>query len=58
MITISWHLILFIIVLLFLIGGLCGIEQDDYGSQLDFRPILWFAGIVIVVVVYGGVVWW
>lgn len=58
-INLTWHLILFIIVMVVLVGGLIySIATDNSRYLPDLMPFIWFLGIALVVLVYGGINWW
>lgn len=54
MITVSWHLILLIIVLVLLVIGVFTTGKNDF----DFRPIMYAMLFIAVLGIYGGIFWW
>ena len=60
MITITWHLLVLIIlsILTFVKVMTCSKESGPFGSPRDFAMACWLVGNVIVYLIYGGVVWW
>jgi uncharacterized membrane protein YhdT len=53
MITVHWHLILYIIVMV-----LCIYKMGDGEGGMDFTPALWFFAAIILTAIYGGIFWW
>lgn len=62
MITISWHLILYILLeIIGFVWALCG--DDTSGGYIsittrDYRVILWIVLSIILTLIYGGIFWW
>lgn len=57
MINIHWSLIVLVIVVVFLIYK--ATTEDTSGDyNFNFMPIVWFALIIVALIIYGGVFWW
>lgn len=54
MITITWHLLLMVVITVLLIIGMF---KDSDGS-LDFGGILYFIVLVLAWLIYGGIFLW
>lgn len=54
MITITWHLLLIIVITVILGIGIFG----DSDGDLDFSGILYFILIVLIWLIYGGIFLW
>lgn len=60
MITISWHLLLLIVIALIGFGYVMSLDDTDkmLGSARGWGLILYFFILIIVFLIYGGIVWW
>lgn len=60
MITISWHLLLLIVIALIGFGYVMTLDDTDrmLGSERSWGCIVYFFLLVIVLLIYGGIVWW
>lgn len=60
MITISWDLLLFIVIALICFGYVMTLDDKDsmLGSERSWGCVLYFFSLVIVLLIYGGMVWW
>lgn len=60
MVNIHWSLLVFIPVVLLMLYGLWNNSKSrgdyDFGTPIVF--ILLLAALVIVVAIYGGIMWW
>ena len=58
--TMTWHLILYMLVLI--IGFVWAIMGDDDGaygiSTRACRLILWIILTIVISLIYGGIFWW
>lgn len=60
MITISWHLLLLIVIALIGFGYVMTLDDTDrmLGSERSCGCVLYFFLLAIVLLIYGGMVWW
>lgn len=53
MVTVQWHLIIYIIIMLILLR-----YMFTDGDGLDFTPVFAVFGMVVLTFLYGGIFWW
>lgn len=60
MITISWHLLLLIVIALIGFGYVMTLDDKDsmLGSERYWGCFVYFFLLAIVLLIYGGMVWW
>lgn len=60
MITISWHLLLLIVMAIIGFGFVMTLDNTNrmFGSERGWGLIIFFVLLVIVILIYGGIVWW
>ncbi len=60
MITLTWHLMLYMLVIIIgLVWAIMGDDDGAYGiSARDCRMILWIILTIIITLIYGGIFWW
>ena len=60
MITLSWHLFLYLLVeIMGLVWAIKGDDDCAYGiSTRDCRFIAWVILTIIITLIYGGIFWW
>lgn len=54
MIHIHWHLVLYIVIIVFLLVK----SGDDDGRDYGFGCLIYGVLIIFVTLVYGGIFWW
>lgn len=60
MITISWHLLLIIILALLGFGYVMTLDNKAsiLGSTRDWGCFVYWLVLIMVLLIYGGIVWW
>lgn len=60
MITITWHLLVLLLLVAF--GFVWAITRDKqsgmFGSSRDWAELLWATATVVILLIYGGFFWW
>lgn len=58
MITVHWHLILYVAVMVYLVVKLFSSGEGGGDYSFDFSPTLWLAAMAVATLFYGGIFWW
>lgn len=57
MISVHWHLVLYIVLIVWMLFGAFR-ESDGGDYSFDLMPLVCIIGIIVITAIYGGIFWW